>query len=136
MSEVDAHRDIADFHIAEELMATYHLLPPTPVTPVAELHPLNARATPKLIMNRYWAKIEISALSELQSQSRSDRVNARTLSKFPGSADTVNGSKNSPLLGKRNFPPLVVKRPRLSTPPGCVTEVPPFSFPSGGNSLP
>jgi hypothetical protein len=48
----------------------------------------------------------------------------------------VNGSKNSPLLGKRNFPPLVVKRHRLSTPPGCVTEVPPFSFPSVGNSLP
>ena len=102
MSEVDPHGDIAGFHIAEELMATYQLLPPTPVS---VLHPLNARATPKLIMNRYWAKIEISALSELQSQSRSDRVNARTLSRFPGSADTVNGSKNPPLLGKRNFPP-------------------------------
>ena len=40
-----------------------------------------------------------------------------------GVIDAVNGSKNSPLLGKRNFPPLVVKRPRLSTPPGCVTNI-------------
>ena len=41
-----------------------------------------------------------------------------------------------PPFGETKFPPLVVKRPRLSTPPGCVTEVPPFSFPSAGHSLP
>ncbi len=54
----------------------------------------------------------------------------------PGSCVDVNGSKNSSLLGKRNFPPLVVKQPRFSSPTGCVTKVRLFSFPSVGNFLP
>ena len=61
------------------------------------------------------------------------KVQSGNMSKSFG--ERVSMGVKIPPFGETKFPPLVVKRPRLSTPPGCVTEVPPFSFPSVGNSL-